>query len=163
MFSQLVTVVGIILVAIFILDHFLLGRFMKRRSILWDIAPVIGFAGAILVSLAFVEAVRRGVIEAFRWGSGFGVVLLLGLALLVWLQTNAPSGGGASGLRTAARIAQTFGIVLLFGILGVVIAVRIIGALLEVFIASALGVLAVGAVLGFFVREWRRKAINSKE
>jgi hypothetical protein len=162
MFSQLLTAVGILLIAIFALDYIFLRRFTKR-SILQDIAPVIGFIGAILVALALVEALRRGVIEAWRWGGALGLLLLLGLALVTRTRTNAPARQGESGWRAAVRIAQTFGIVLLVGLLGVVIAVRVVGALLEVFLASALGVFAVGAVLGFFLRQWRRGSVNSKQ
>jgi hypothetical protein len=161
MFSQLITVVGIILIAIFALDYVFLRRFAKRRSLLVDLAPVLGFIGAVLIALAFVEAARRGVVGAWQWGIASGLLLLLGLGLADWVRSNMQVRKGESGFRIAMRIVQTFGFVLLIGLLGVLIAVRVIGALVEVFIASALGVFALGAVIGYFVREWRRKSVSN--
>jgi len=117
---------------------------------------VIGFIGAILLGLGFVEAVRREVMDAWRWGIGLGVALAFIAAVIWWVRAGARSGPSETGWRAWLRIAQTYGIVILFGVLGVTLAVRVIGALLEVFIASALGVLALALALGIFIITWRK-------
>ena len=164
MFGRIVGVVGIGIVAILALDYFFLRRrFQNRPSIFWELAPVIGFVGVILLGLAFIEAARREVMGAWNWGIGLGFVLALVAAVIWWLRANVRGGVKESGWRAWVRIAQTYGIVVLLGVLGVIIAVRVIGALLEVFIASALGVLAIGIAAAIFAASWRRKAVNNKE
>ena len=157
MFGRIILVVGAGVVAVLALDYFFLRRrAVKRPSIFLEIAPVIGFIGAILLGLGFVEAVRREVVEAWRWGIGLGVALAFVAGALWRVGAGASIGPSEMGWRAWLRIAKTYGIVLLFGVLGVVLAVRVIGALLEVFIASALGVLALAVALGIFIITWRR-------
>ncbi len=162
MYGRIVGAVGIGLLAIFVIDFFFLRRRAQNRpSIFWEVAPVLGFIGAILLALAFVEAVRREIMEAWRWGIGFGLALAIFAAVAWFVRASVRGGMKESGWRAWLRIARTYGIVLLFGVLGVVIAVRVIGAVLEVFIASALGVLAIGVAVGIFAVSWRRAA-NTK-
>ena len=163
MLARMVAVVGIGLLAIFALDFFFLRRVKNRPSIFWEIAPVIGFVGVILLLLAFAEGLRSAMLEAWRWGLAIGVVLAL-LAAVIWRARAGVRGGEkTSGWRAWVRIAQTYGLAFLLGVFGIALGARVIGALFEVFIASALGVLAIGAAAGIFAVHWRRRAMNSKE
>jgi len=163
MFGRIVAVVGVGIVAVIALDYFFLRRRAgNQRNIFFEIAPVIGFIGAILLGLAFVEALRREVMAAWNWGIGLGLALAL-IAAVIWrVRVGVRSGARETGWRAWLRIAQTYGIVLLGGVLGVALAVRVIGVLLEVFIASAVGVLAIALALGIFIISWR-KSVNSEQ
>jgi len=161
MFGRIVVIVGVGVLAVLALDYFFLRHRGSRRNIFWEIAPVIGFIGAILLGLAFIEAVRREVVDAWRWGIGLGLALAFIAAVIWWARAGVRSGPKETGWRAWLRIAQTYGIVVLFGALGIIIAVRVVGALLEVFIASALGVLAIALALGIFIITWRR-SVNSE-
>lgn len=163
MFSRIVGVVGIGILAVLALDYFFLRRrFPNRPSIFSELAPVIGFIGAILLALAFVEAARREVMAAWNWGIGLGLVLAV-VGGVIWLMTaDVRRGVRESSWRAWIRVVRTYGIVVLIGVLGVIIAVRVIGALLEVFIASALGVLAIGIAAAIFAASWRRRAADKE-
>ena len=163
MFGRILGVVAIGVIAVLALDYFFLRqRGGNRRNILWEIAPVIGFIGAILLGLAFIEALRREVMDAWRWGVGLGLALAFISAVIWWARAGAQRGTRVTGWRAWLRLAQTYGIVVLGGVLGVVLAVRVIGALLEVFIASAVGVLALALALGIFIITWR-SSVNSRQ
>jgi hypothetical protein len=127
----------------------------------WELAPIIGFLGAVLLAIGFVEAARREVVEAWRWGIAFGILLSVCFGLAILYRANrVVAGVNSSGLRAWLRLAQTYGLVLLIAIFGVIIAVRVIGALLEVFIASALGTLVIAIAVGFFAIQWRKRGIR---
>jgi hypothetical protein len=163
MFTRIAAVVGISLLLILALDYFFLRRrFPNRPSVFWELAPVIGFIGAVLLTLAFVEAMRREVMAAWNWGIGLGLLLAI-VAGVIWLMTaDVRRSVQESSWRAWLRIARTYGIVLLMGVLGIVIAVRVIGALLEVFIASALGVLALGIAAVILAKNWRSRAADKE-
>ncbi len=162
MVPRILTIVAVLLLALFALDWFFLRGRPRNQPIArpWDVAPIIGFLGAVLLSLAYVESTRREVVDAWRWGIAFGFLLTVCAGLAMIYRGNRRVAGNASGLRARLRIVQTYGLVLLFGILGMVIAVRVIGVMLEVFIASALGTLVVAIAIAVFAVNWRKKSVR---
>jgi len=162
MLPRILSLVAVLFIAIFALDLLLVrGRRQNPSSARpWDVAPVIGFLGAVLLALAFVESARREVLDAWRWGIAFGFLLTACAGLAMIYRGNRRVAGNATGLRAWLRIVQTYGLVLLFGILGLVIAVRVIGAMLEVFIASALGTLVIAIAIAVFAVNWRKKSVR---
>ncbi|MBI4786112.1 MAG: hypothetical protein HY782_03580 [Chloroflexi bacterium] len=120
----------------------------SRQYLKRDAAPISGFLGALLLVLSFVESSRQQVIVAWGWGAAVGLVAGLGLwvAMIYWHSQPAPVARPAkrfASLRLAWRIITTYGMILLFALLGLNIAVRIMGASLEVFLAGALGVVVI--------------------
>jgi MFS family permease len=163
MFIRILAAIILILAALFVVDWlFLRNRAQKSLSAMWDTAPILGFFGAVLLALAFAEAARREAMDAWRWSIAFGLLLSACAGIAMMARAKYRVARNESGLRGLWRIAQTYGLAILFGALGVVIAVRVIGAALEVFIAGALGLLIIAIAVGVFVVSWRKKTVNSK-
>src|SRR5574341_229523 len=79
MWLRVIAAVALLFVAAFVIQ-ILISRsrarnFSSRQYAMWDVAPVAGFLGAVLLALSFAEAARREVIEAWRWGIAFGLIL----------------------------------------------------------------------------------------
>ncbi len=151
-----------------------------RQYAMWDVAPVAGFFGAILLALSFAEAARREAIDGWRWGIAFGLILsgCLGAAAAYRWKHRAPRKETAAQPGVAPRPARdpagsaihvilgfvrTYGLVLLFAILGVTLAVRIVGAALQVFIAGALGTFTIALAVALFAIAWRYKSVRSRQ
>ena len=77
MLSTVVTVVAVLVIANLALElpYFAGTRAPSRTRVRWETAPVIGFLGMVVLGLAFVEATRRGRLDAWRWGMVLGIVL----------------------------------------------------------------------------------------
>ncbi len=122
----------------------------SRRYWRWDIAPIIGFFGLVLLALAFVEAFRQTVLTAWAVGSGAG--LLAGASLwLAWRPLRQNSKREAAW-RVAWRFIRTYGLVFVVVLLGLNIGVRFLGAALEVFVAAAAGIVLLATAMLVFVR-----------
>ncbi len=161
MLLRILTIIAAVLLSLFALDWFL-PRSRQSPSRSWDIAPIIGFLGVVLLGLGFVEASRRLVVDAWGWGIAFGLLLSVCVALAILYRAHRElSANRGTGLRYWLRVVQTYGLVLLIALFGVMIAVRVIGALLEVFIASALGTLVIAIAMVVFVNG-KFKIPNSK-
>ncbi len=153
---------AVLLISIFVLDWFVIkGQRSERSSARsWDVAPIIGFLGAVLLVLGFVEATRREVLDAWRWGIAFGFLLTACAGLAMVYRANRPIVTKKTGWRAWLAIIKTYGLVVLLALLGVIIAVRVIGALLEVFVAAALGTLVIAIAIVIVVIHWRRKSVR---
>ena len=83
MWSQIVGMLIVLVVATYVIQLFLPRAHggTGRTSARWDIAPVIGFFGILLLALSFTEALRRVVIEVWL----AGVVLGLVLSAFLWI------------------------------------------------------------------------------
>ncbi len=181
MWLRVIVAMALLIVATFVIQ-ILISRsrartFSSRHYAMWDVAPVTGFLGAVLLALSFAEAARREAIEAWRWGIALGLLLSGCLAAAVVYRWNhrvpkiadpvARNGAIPGGKETAARallsLVRTYGLGLLFAILGVTLAVRFVGAALEVFIAGALGTFIVAMALGVFAIAWRYKSASRRQ
>ncbi len=127
----------------------------SKQYVRWDIAPIFGFLGLLLVVLAFLEALRGAILLAWAIGSAFGLVLGLGMwfALVYWWnQPATPVQKKESSLRLALRFVRTYGILFLLAIFGLNIAVRLLGAAIEVFAGGALGIFIIATAAAVFIR-----------
>ncbi len=126
-----------------------------RQYLKWDIAPLLGFFGLLLLGLSLVEAFRSDTVIA--WGSGDVLGLIAGIVLwtallYAWRQPMPPIRKRESSLRLAWRIVRTYGIVFLFALLALNIAIRMIGSMVEVFVAGAAGVFIMAIAVVIFTR-----------
>jgi hypothetical protein len=143
MWTNIVGGLVLLFVATYVIQFFFLGTKPKpgRSRTHWDVPPILGFFGVLLLGLSFVEAMRRIVIEA--WGLGIGLGIIISVSF--WFARTYRSGMTAkpreSRLRLTIRFLRTFGAPLFVLLLATYLAVRIFGAVVEVFIAGALGVL----------------------
>ena len=153
----------VVLVLVTFVIQALLPRRARGRKIAsaqylrWDIAPLLGFFGLVLLVLSLVEAGRQEVIVAWGWGGGLGLVAGIGLwvALAYWRSQPsyaASSAKSPSTLRILWRIVSTYGIVLVVALLGMNLAIRWIGAALEVFLAGALAIFVIALSIALFTR-----------
>lgn len=162
MLPRILSIFAVLLSALFALDWFVIKGQRSARSSArsWDVAPIIGFLGAVLLALGFVEASRREVLDAWRWGIAFGFFLIVCAGVAMVYRANRPVTIKATGWRAWLMIIKTYGLVVLIAIFGVIIAVRLIGALLEVFIAAALGTLVIAIAIAIITIHLRRKSIR---
>jgi hypothetical protein len=164
MLPRIIDFAAIILIAIIALG-WLVPRERKSQQSLgrpWEIAPIIGFLGAVLLAIGFVEADRRLVVESWRWGVVFGILLSVCFGLFMLYRANRIiADPNETGWRAWLRVAQSYGLFLLIAILSVIIAVRVVGPLLEVFIAGALGTLVIVLAAGVFLIQWRRRGLRT--
>jgi hypothetical protein len=153
MWSQIVGTLVVLVVATYVIQ-FLLPRARggtRRTSARWDIAPVIGFFGVLLLALSLTEALRRVVIEVWLVGIVLGLVLsaFLWIALGSW--EIAPTRQRGSALLATIRLIRTFGLPVLIALIGVYLAVRFVGAIVEVFVSGLLGAAIVALAIWIFL------------
>jgi len=153
MWSQIVGILAILVVATYAIQLFLprARGGARRTSARWDVAPVIGFFGILLLALSFTEALRRVVIEV--WLVGILLGLLLSAFLWIALGSRAPSPMRARGsaLLATIRLIRTFGLPVLFALIAVYLAVRIVGSVVEVFISGLLGTAMIAMAVWIFL------------
>jgi len=153
MWSQIVGTLVVLVVATYIIQ-LVLPRARggaRRTSARWDIAPVIGFFGVLLLALSLTEALRRVVIEVWLVGIVLGLVLsaFLWIALGSW--EIAPTRQRGSALLATIRLIRTFGLPVLIALIGVYLAVRFVGAIVEVFVSGLLGAAIVALAIWIFL------------
>jgi hypothetical protein len=153
MWSQIVGTLVVLVVATYVVQLvFPRTRGGARRtSARWDIAPVVGFFGLLLLALSFVEALRREVIAVWL----ASIVLGLVLSAFLWIalgarETSAPRARGSALLATI-RLIRTFGLPVVIALVGVYFAVRFVGAVVEVFVAGLLGAAMVALAIWIFL------------
>lgn len=160
MWTQIVVTLILLIVGTYVVQFFLprAGRASANTTARWDIAPALGFFGALLLALALVEALRQTIVAV--WTGGLGLGLLLGIATWVGLrQYSAPVSLPGSALVATFRILRAYGTLLFFAAAGVYLVVRYAGSVIDVFLASALGLVIVIVALRIFVgaKQMQRK------
>jgi len=153
MWSQIVGILAILVVATYAIQLFLprARGGARRTSARWDVAPVIGFFGILLLALSFAEALRNTQIEV--WLVGILLGLLLSAFLWIALGSRAPSPTRARGsaLLATIRLIRTFGLPVLLALIGVYLAVRFVGAVVEVFVSGLLGAAMIAMAIWIFL------------
>lgn len=122
----------------------------RRTNIQWDVAPMIGFFGALLLGLSFVESLRQHVVEAWAIGSGFGVIA--GISL--WLARTTRREPGApqkSSWRATLQMLRNTGLTIIILAISAYLAIRIFGSAVEVFLSGTLGVVILVIAILMFV------------
>ena len=161
MWSQIVGILVVLVVATYVIQ-LVLPRSRggaRRTSARWDVAPVIGFFGILLLALSFAEALRNTQTEALRntqievWLVSLLLGLLLSAFLWIALGSRAPSPARARGsaLLATIRLIRTFGLPVLLALIGVYLAVRFVGAVVEVFVSGLLGAAMIAMVIWIFL------------
>ena len=164
MLIRLIAAIAIVFIAIWLIQMILVrtrmqsARAAPRHILLWDVAPIVAFFGAILLTLSFVESSRREVMDAWRWGIALGLTLGGGAWMIAIYRWNLPEIAHPSAARRAWRLLRTYGTFALVAILAIYLSVRVVGVGLEVLFAGAGGVFLIAVALALFVREWRKRA-----
>jgi hypothetical protein len=119
----------------------------RRQYMRWDIAPIVGFFGALLLALSFALAAQSDDIVQWGWGFGFGfIVSLLGWTLGVYRQNQ------VARKRAGSRhIAKRYAPLTIAVLVGLYLGIRVFGAALEVFVVATLGVCVLAFALTLFV------------
>jgi hypothetical protein len=153
MWSQIVATLIVLIVVTYVIQLFLprARGGASRTSLRWDVAPVLGFFGAILLALAFLEALRRVMIEAWLIGIACGVVAGAFLWIVLGARSDLLPRPRGSALVATIRALRAFGLPVLFALLGVYLAIRFVGAIVEVFIAGLLGALVLALAVWLFL------------
>ncbi|MCI0477048.1 MAG: hypothetical protein L0Y55_12435 [Anaerolineales bacterium] len=164
MWSQIVVTLIILIAATYAIQLFLprARGGARRTSLRWDIAPVFGFFGVVLLALSFAEALRRTLIEAWLIGLACGLVLGLFLWIALGARANDLTRPRGSALVATIRALRAFGLPVLFALIGVYLAVRFVGALVEVFIAGLLGALIIALAVWLFLTSAQTKTGQSQ-
>ncbi len=153
MWSQIIGILVVLVVATYVIQLFLprARGGARRTSARWDVAPVIGFFGILLLALSFTEALRNTQIEV--WLVGILLGFLLSAFLWIALGSRAPSPARARGsaLLATIRLIRTFGLPVLFALIAVYLAVRIVGSVAEVFISGLLGTAMIAMAVWIFL------------
>jgi hypothetical protein len=118
----------------------------RQRYLRWDVAPLVGFIGAVLLVLSFAQAV--GANDMLQWGGGavFGLVVSGGAWMRGLYRSNPATGKRLGVVQTVRR----YGTPVIGLALGLYIAVRIFGAPLQVLVAGTLGACALVFALALF-------------
>ncbi len=122
----------------------------SRRYLRWDIAPIIGFFGLVLLALAFLDAFQQTVVYAWALGSGAG--LLAGASLWLAWRPLPPPAKREPAWRLVWRFLRTYGLIFVIALVALNIGVRFLGAALEVFVAGAAGILLLAMAALVFLR-----------
>jgi len=124
------------------------SKSMSRSQFLrWDLAPILGFFGVILLGLSIAAAVQHGVIAEWGWGIALGIIL----SLSAWV-LRSHRGARATRERSSLRgTVQTYGKLAVATAIGLYLSARVVGVALEVLAAAAIGVLIVTTAAGMFV------------
>jgi|GEM_PF-793706 hypothetical protein len=155
MWAQIVGALVVLVITTYVIQFFIprsARSNARRASARWDIAPLLGFFGALLLALSLTEALRRAVIEAWAWGSALGLVASVVFWIALGYRENVTQPRSESALRATFRIVRTYGTLVLVIVLGVYLAARVFGAVVEVFVAGAIGILIVAMAVRIFVR-----------
>ena len=123
----------------------------SATNLRWDVAPLLGFFGVVLLALALTEAYRRAVIEAWLWGGALGLIAGLVAATLLRNVRRAPP-RKESALWATIRLIRTYGTFVLISTISIYLSIRIFGPIVEVFIAGAGGVFIVVLAFSLFRR-----------
>ncbi len=129
----------------------------SRNYVRWDVAPLLGFFGFVLLVLSLAESVRQAILASW----GLGVVLGLVVSAAAWfVQGHAPARqeqpvkrARGAAWRAAWRRIQKYGPPVIVLVVGIYIAARMLGTVVEVFVAGALGVLVIAAAMALFTRD----------
>ena len=70
MWSQIVVSLFVLVIGLYAIQFFMprARRGSSRTSVRWDVAPMLGFFGVLLLALSLMEALRRTVIESWAGG-----------------------------------------------------------------------------------------------
>ena len=153
MWTQIVAGLILLIIGTYVVQFFMprAGQSSAQRAnARWDIAPALGFFGALLLLLALVEAIRQSIVDIWAWGMALGLIL----GVVTWVvmgYRTAPVMPKGSALVATFRILRAYGMIIFFAIIGVYLAVRFAGSVIDVFIASALGLVIVTMALRIFV------------
>jgi len=153
MWSQIVSALIVIIVATYALQLFVprARAGSSATNVRWDIAPVMGFFGVLLLALSLTEAYRRSVIDAWLWGGALGSLVGFGASIFVRKVRRAPQ-RNESALWATIRFIRAYGTLVLIITIGIYLSVRIFGPAVEVFIAGAGGVFIVVLAFSLFMR-----------
>jgi len=153
MWTQIISALIVIIVATYVLQLFVPRARAGSRStnLRWDIAPVIGFFGMLLLALSLTEAYRRAVLDAWLWGGVLGLLAGLGASIFFRHVRRVPQ-RSESALWATIRLIRTYGTLVLIIAISIYLSVRIFGPVVEVFIAGAGGVFICVLAFSLFVR-----------
>jgi len=153
MWSQIVVTLIVLVIATYVIQ-LIVPRTRgcpSRTSARWDVAPLLGFFGAILLALSLAESLRERIVEAWAWGVALGVVL----SVVFWIAWNdrAPTRvwKKESALLATFRFLRSYGLIGVGVVVGLNLAARIFGPMIEVFAAGAIGVVLVAIAVRIFV------------
>ena len=118
----------------------------RSRYLRGDVAPIVGFFGAILLALSFAQAAESNALAPWAGGDAFGLILSGG----AWLFGFYRQRQGTSKKRSVLQTVRRYGTVVIGSIIGLYLAVRIFGAVLEVFVAAALGMFVIAFAVALF-------------
>jgi hypothetical protein len=119
----------------------------RHQFVRWDLAPIVGFFGTLLLALSFALAVQNDAVAPWGWGFAFGfVVSALGWMLGIYRPNGHRRKRAGVGLGVKRLVPPA--LVLLIGLY---LAVRVLGAALEVFAAAAFGVGVLALAVTLFV------------
>lgn len=119
----------------------------RRQYMRWDVAPIVGFFGVLLLALSFALAVQTDAVVQWGWGFVFGFVVTVLAWMLGIFQKNQ-----LTRKRTGIKqIVQRYVPLTIAVLVGLYLAVRILGAVLEVFVVAALGVFVLTVAVTLFV------------
>ena len=118
----------------------------RQRYLRWDVAPLVGFIGAVLLVLSFAQAVQAN--DYVQWGGGavFGLIVSGGAWMRGLYRSNPATGKRPGVLQTARR----YGMPAIGLAIGLYFAVRFFGAPVQVLVAGTLGACALVFALALF-------------
>lgn len=153
MWTQIVVTLILLIIGTYVVQFFLprAGQSnANRANARWDVAPALGFFGALLLALSLVEAIRQSIVDMWAWGIVLGALL----SVVTWVVLNyrpAPVLPKGSALMATLRILRAYGTLIVLAVIGVYLVVRFAGSVIDVLIASALGLVIVTMALKIFV------------
>lgn len=152
MWTQIVVTLFLLIIVTYVLQLFLprARQGQSRTSVRWDIAPMLGFFGVLLLALSLLDALRRTLIEA--WGAGILLGVILGVAVWVGAQAQPKTAVQQKGsaLLATFRFLRTYGIVIVVAIIGIYVTGKILGPIVQVFVSGALAILLVAIAARMF-------------
>lgn len=126
-------------------------RMNPRQFARWDIAPLLGFFGVLLLLLSGVQAAQQADLSAWLWGIGAGALIgVFGWIALAQTARSTTTRAQPSMLRIALWLVRTYGLFFLIAFLALNLAVRWLGAALELFMAGGLGAIILIGALALF-------------
>lgn len=153
MWHQIVATLVILILATYIIQLFFprARASTRRTSLRWDVAPVIGFLAVVLLALAFAEALRRALLEAWLIGIAGGVVLGASVWIVLGARTDLMPTRSGSALRATVRLVRVFGPPVLIALFVLALAARVWGSIVEVFGAALVGALVLAMAVWLFL------------